>query len=237
MWRSLAGPCAVGGACLVFALTRPYEEDADPDVRVACRSGYAVLETVMSSKQRVPRRTAADIVHAQRGSLDDLSPLVEVAIARGADADRAVRAACSSGCGRIIDRLLERQATVPASTIQNIMEGQSMRHMWPCLRSRYAETGDAESATTVSRVALAAKKGADPSHGGETQALYHTLHLRDAGVVRLLLDLGADPDAALADQTFSCRRGSTTALHLAISSGDDRLVQAVLAAQRKKSRA
>jgi hypothetical protein len=147
-----------------------------------------ILELLMANKATVHPGLASSIVAHHSGDDPRVRTLVDRAIARGADADEALRFAYHRGDQAMISHLLVGRTTVPQDSIRWMVQG-ACRRRWGSL---------VEKGPLFARIREAAALGSDPSASnwrGVDAAIVDAVTMGDVELVRLLLELGADPAA------------------------------------------
>lgn len=147
-----------------------------------------ILELLMANKATVHAGLASSIVAHHSGDDPRVRTLVDRAIARGADADEALRSAYHRGDQAMISHLLVGRTTVPQDSIRWMVQG-ACRRRWG---------SSVEKGPLFARIREAAALGSDPSAAnwrGVDAAIVDAVTMGDVELVRLLLELGADPAA------------------------------------------
>jgi len=173
----------------VSAGSRAWCAAAKDDHYAHATNDLEILQILMRhTKLPVAPGLAASIVAHHSGDDAAVRALVDTAIARGADADSALLAAYRTGNQAMLSHLLKGRTAVPPDSIRSIVDGLHTRRR---LRSAAESTGP-----LFARIREAAALGADPSAvnwRGVDPAIIDAIAMRDAELVGLLLELGADP--------------------------------------------
>jgi len=210
------------GVCYASAAIRTSCAPKNNFEKAAEADDLEMLEILLAgTRTAVPTDLAADIIWSHKGDEARVRTLVDTAIARGADADAALRVAYRRLDQAMLAHLLKGRTAVPSDSIRLLVAGELRR------RNSYEAVNNAP---LLARIQEAAALGADPSEVGwcgSDCAILDAIEMCDAELVGSLLRLGADPTAV------DYRKRSAT-WH-AIDKKQPQIVRLLLEAEAKRS--
>lgn len=154
-----------------------------------------VLGALVETMPRVPADAASTIV-TYRFFDQHSSRLLDEVILRGADADIALHTACCEVRTKWIQHLMHARVSVPEDTVACILKSAHGRMgQYERFSLHHADRVN-EIAKLTRVVESAVRLGASVDRDDLYPPLYYAVHLRDAGLVQLLIDLGARVDGS-----------------------------------------